>query len=63
MYCTYIKKPALFVKGEDCDFSKTEFELNDNVAQEVINLAIIMSAEIVESQRLSTKASISSFES
>lgn len=63
LYCTYVKKPALFVKGDDCDFSKTEFELNDNVAQEVINLAIIMSAEIVESQRLSTKASISSFES
>ena len=64
LYCTYIKKPVLFVKGNECDFSNnTEFELNDNVAQEVINLAIIMSAEIVESQRLSTKASINSFES
>nr|DAH27610.1 MAG TPA: hypothetical protein [Bacteriophage sp.] len=33
------------------------------MAQEVINMAIIMSAEIVESQRLSTKTSINNIES
>ena len=63
--CTFIKKPKPFVlPGLQCDFEDTTyFELNDNVAQEVINMAIIMSAEIVESQRLSTKTSINSFES
>lgn len=64
LICTYVKKPEPFVLGSDnFDFGNTLFELNDNVAQEVINMAIIMSAEIVESQRLSTKASINSFES
>lgn len=63
--CTFIKKPKPFVlPGLQCDFEDTTyFELNDNVAQEVINMAIIMSAEIVESQRLSTKTSINSIES
>lgn len=64
LFCIYITKPNLFVlDNEQVDFGDTEFELNDNVAQEVINTAIIMSAEIVESKRLSTKASISNIES
>lgn len=64
LYLTFIRKPSLFVKElQQVDFGNTKFELNDNVAQEVINIAIIMSAEIVESQRLSTKTSISSIES
>nr|DAJ12519.1 MAG TPA: hypothetical protein [Bacteriophage sp.] len=57
--CTYIKKPEKFVGNTD----DTLFELPDHVAEEVINMAIIMSAEIVESPRLSTKASLNSFES
>lgn len=64
LFCTYIQKPALFVLPNDqVDFGTTEFELNDNVAEEVINTAILMSAEIVESTRLTTKAQISSIES
>lgn len=64
LICTYIKKPALFVKPNGgVDFTTTTlFELNDNVAEEVINTAIIMSAEIVESPRLTTKAQINSIE-
>lgn len=62
LICTYIKKPSLFVSSSDVDFGTTEFELNDNVAEEVINTAIIMSAEIVESPRLTSKASINSIE-
>ena len=57
--CTYIKKPEKFVGNTD----DTLFELPDHVAEEVINMAIIMSAEIVESPRLSTKASLNRFES
>lgn len=64
LFCTYIQKPALFVLPNDqVDFGTTAFELNDNVAEEVINTAILMSAEIVESTRLTTKAQISSIES
>lgn len=59
LLCTFIKKPKLFTSSEDY----TLFELNDNVAEEVINLAIIMSAEIVESQRMTTKSQINSVES
>lgn len=62
LICTYIKKPALFVDDDTVDFSSTPFELNDNVAEEVINTAIMMSAEIVESPRLTTKAQINSIE-
>lgn len=63
LICTYIKKPALFVHDNTVDFSdSTTFELNDNVAEEVINTAIMMSAEIVESPRLTTKAQINSIE-
>ena len=39
----------------DYDFGETKFELSDTMAEELINLAIIMSTEIVESSRLSTK--------
>ena len=60
LYMTYIKKPSKFAKGKgtsqmDYDFGETKFELSDTMAEELINLAIIMSTEIVESSRLSTK--------
>lgn len=56
----YIKTPKKFAVGpgnleDDYDFGNTTFELSDRVAEQVINLAIIMSTEIVESSRLSTK--------
>lgn len=60
LYMTYIKKPSKFATGKgtsqsDYDFGETKFELSDTMAEELINLAIIMSTEIVESSRLSTK--------
>ena len=56
---TYIKIPAKFVNDSD----NTEFELSDSMAEELINLAIIMSTEIVESPRISTKTNIRQLES
>ena len=39
------------------------FELNDSMAEELINLAIIMSLDITESSRLNSKVTISQLES
>lgn len=39
------------------------FELSDTMAEELINLAIIMAAENVESQRLGTKLQTRQLES
>ena len=65
---TYIKRPAKFAVGQglsvsDYDFGETKFELSDSMAEELINLAIIMSTEIVESSRLATKANTRPLES
>lgn len=65
---TYIECPAKFAVGQglsvtDYDFGQTEFELSDSMAEELINLAIIMSTEIVESSRLATKANTRPLES
>lgn len=65
---TYIKQPNKFATGpgisvDDYDFGQTEFELSDNMAEELINLAIIMSTEIVESSRLTTKVNTRPLES
>ena len=65
---TYIQKPAKFATGKgmsenDYDFGTTSFELNDEMAEELINLAIIMSTEITESSRLSTKINTRPLES
>ena len=43
--------------------SNTKFELTDTMAEELINLAITLSAEIVESTRMTTKAQTLSLES
>lgn len=64
----YIKRPAKFAVGQgfsasDYDFGNTKFELSDSMAEELINLAIIMSTEIVESSRLTTKANTRPLES
>ena len=59
LYVTYIKIPAKFVDDSD----NTEFELSDSMAEELINLAIIMSTEITESPRISTKTNIRPLES
>ena len=65
---TYIKKPKKFAKGkgigsQDELFDETQFELNDSMAEELINLAIIMSTEIAESSRLTTKINTRPLES
>lgn len=57
---TYIKKPNKFIDDVDSTgglskASTVTFQLSDSMAEELINLAIIMSAEIVESPRLETK--------
>lgn len=59
LYLTYIQNPAKFAikvdSEESYDFGDTKFELSDTMAEELINLAITMSAEVVESPRLTTK--------
>lgn len=59
---TYIKKPNKFVDDRDISISPNEFELNDSMAEEVVNQAIIFAAENVESPRLSTKVQTKSLE-
>lgn len=55
---SYIKKPNKFT----ADFGDTTFELNDSMAEELINQAIVNSAEIVESTRLNTQLQTKSLE-
>lgn len=54
LYVTYIEKPNKFV--DDYDTGESTFELSDSVAEELINLAIVMAGEIVESPRQSARA-------
>jgi len=68
-YITFIKKPNKFVKTSNDNISgyngcfdwtgsmptEYNFELNDTMAEELINLAITFALENVESQRLNTK--------
>ena len=62
LYTTYIKKPTMFTDDNIAD-SNVIYELSDNMAEEMINLAIIMALETVESSRLNTKVSTSKLES
>ena len=64
----YIQTPDKFATGpgtseRDYDFGSTQFELSDEMAEELINLAIIMSTEIVESSRLTSKINTRPLES
>lgn len=64
----YIQTPKKFAIGSglsenDYDFGDTVFELSDSMAEELINLAIIMSTEIVESSRLTSKINTRPLES
>lgn len=56
---TYIKKPTEFDKNFE---STKEFELNEQMAEELISLAIIFTLENVESPRLNTKTGIKPLE-
>lgn len=61
----YVKAPSKFVDDERHTVKpkNTVFELNDSMAEELINLAIIMSLEIVESTRLDNKIKTAPLES
>jgi len=69
---TFIKKPIMFLSaftGNNDVLDAQEiwknqiFELSDTMAQELINLAIVMTLENVESSRLQTKVATSKLES
>lgn len=62
---TYIKSPEKFVDKNKpiSQQDAIQFELSDTMAEELINLALIMSTEIVESPRLQTKAQLRGLES
>ena len=57
----YIKKPISFVYTNN--LSEIEAEINNSMCEELINLAIIMAAETVESPRLATKVQTRPIES
>lgn len=58
----YIKTPIPFV-GTLNRLNEIEAEINDSMCEELINLAIIMAAETVESTRLTTKVQTRPIES
>lgn len=58
----YIKTPMKFA-DQSKDLSEIEAEINDSMCEELINLAIIMAAETVESPRLATKVQTRPIES
>ena len=61
LYITYILKPNKFTNN--LINSTTQFELSDTMVEELINLAITMSLEIVESTRLGAKLQTKQLES
>lgn len=58
---SYIKEPVKFVDCLD-DKDTTEFELSDQMAEELISLAIAFALENVESPRLNTKLNMRGLE-
>lgn len=58
----YIKTPIKFA-DQSKDLSEINAEINDSMCEELINLAIIMAAETVESPRLATKVQTRPIES
>ena len=62
---TYIKQPQKFADKHILLSQQTniQFELSDSMAEELINLALVMSTEIVESPRMQTKAQLRGLES
>ena len=65
MFYTYIKYPQKFADKNNKLSQQTNilFELSDSMAEELINLALVMSTEIVESPRMQTKAQLRGLES
>lgn len=60
---TYIKTPASFIGDNNKISSTTEFELSDQMAEELISLAVTFALENVESQRLNSKINMRGLES
>lgn len=62
---TYIRYPQKFTDkiNKLSQQINIEFELSDSMAEELINLALVMSTEIVESPRMQTKAQLRGLES
>lgn len=59
---TYIKEPKKFVR-DDLFPTNVDIEINDSAVEELINLAIILAGEIVESPRATTKTQLRPLES
>ena len=59
---TYIKEPKKFVRN-DLFPTNVDIEINDSAVEELINLAIILAGEIVESPRATTKTQLRPLES
>ena len=62
---TYISTPVKFTNNNKpiSQQSDIQFELSDSMAEELINLALIMSTEVVESPRMQTKLELKGLES
>lgn len=58
----YLRKPNKFIVDGTID-KDSDFELTDSMAEELINLAILMSLEIVESTRQESKSKMTVLES
>ena len=54
---TYIKKPLKFIDSVTNNINP-DIEINDSMVEELINLAIILGGEIVESPRTATKSQL-----
>lgn len=57
LYVTYVQKPNKFaLENGIADFNETsQFQLNDTMAEELINLAIVFATKIVENPRFATE--------
>lgn len=62
---TYISTPVKFTDNNKpiSQQNDIQFELSDSMAEELINLALIMSTEVVESPRMQTKLELKGLES
>lgn len=62
---TYISIPIKFTDKNKpiSEQSDIQFELSDSMAEELVNLALIMSTEVVESPRMQTKLELKGLES
>lgn len=62
---TYISNPVKFTDNNKpiSQQSDIQFELSNSMAEELINLALIMSTEVVESPRMQTKLELKGLES